>query len=79
MKLKVSREPGYYPNKKSISIKLVADRKSQKVLGAQIVGGEGVKGRIDLVAFALLMRATIDDLVNYDACYVPQLHLYGNQ
>jgi NADPH-dependent 2,4-dienoyl-CoA reductase/sulfur reductase-like enzyme len=61
----------YYPNKKSISIKLVADRKSQRVLGAQIVGGEGVKGRIDLVAFALLMRATVDDLVNYDACYVP--------
>jgi pyruvate/2-oxoglutarate dehydrogenase complex dihydrolipoamide dehydrogenase (E3) component len=62
---------GYYPNKKSISIKIVADRKSQRVLGAQIVGGEGVKGRIDLVAVALLMRATIDDLVNYDACYVP--------
>jgi NADPH-dependent 2,4-dienoyl-CoA reductase/sulfur reductase-like enzyme len=62
---------GYYPNKKSISIKVVADRKSQRVLGAQIVGGEGVKGRIDLVAFALLMRATVEDLVNYDACYVP--------
>ena len=61
----------YYPNKKSISIKLVADRKSQRVLGAQIVGGEGVKGRIDLIAFALLMKATIHDLVNYDACYVP--------
>jgi NADPH-dependent 2,4-dienoyl-CoA reductase/sulfur reductase-like enzyme len=62
---------GYYPNKKSISIKLMADRKSQSVLGAQVVGGEGVKGRIDLVAFALLMRATVDDLVDYDACYVP--------
>ena len=49
------------------------------VLGAQIVGGEGVKGRIDLVAFALLMRATIIDLVNYDACYVPPLHLFGSQ
>jgi NADPH-dependent 2,4-dienoyl-CoA reductase/sulfur reductase-like enzyme len=62
---------GYYPNNKSISIKLVADRKSRRVLGTQIVGGEGVKGRIDLIAFALLMKATIDDLVNYDACYVP--------
>jgi NADPH-dependent 2,4-dienoyl-CoA reductase/sulfur reductase-like enzyme len=61
----------YYPDKKSISIKLVADRESHMVLGAQIVGGEGVKGRIDLVAFALLMKATLDDLVNYDACYVP--------
>jgi NADPH-dependent 2,4-dienoyl-CoA reductase/sulfur reductase-like enzyme len=61
----------YYPGKKSISIKLVADRKSHMVLGAQIVGGEGVKGRIDLVAFASLMKATINDLVNYDSCYVP--------
>ena len=50
---------------------MVADRKSQRLLGAQIVGGEAVKGRIDLVAFALLMKATVDDLANYDACYVP--------
>lgn len=35
---------GYYPNKKAISIKLVTDRKSQRLLGAQIVGGEAVKG-----------------------------------
>jgi len=49
----------------------VADKESHMVLGAQIVGGDGVKGRIDLIAFALLMRANIDDLVNYDACYVP--------
>jgi hypothetical protein len=41
------------------------------VLGAQNIGGEGVKGRIDLVDFALSMRANVDDLVNYDACYVP--------
>jgi NADPH-dependent 2,4-dienoyl-CoA reductase/sulfur reductase-like enzyme len=62
---------GYYPNKKSISIKLVADRTSQRILGAQIVGGEAVKGRIDLIALALLMKATVSDLANYDACYVP--------
>jgi NADPH-dependent 2,4-dienoyl-CoA reductase/sulfur reductase-like enzyme len=62
---------GYYPNKKAISIKLIADRKSRRLLGAQIVGGEAVKGRIDLIAFALLMKATVDDLIYYDACYVP--------
>ena len=62
---------GYYPDKKSIIIKLVADKKSRRILGAQIIGGEAVKGRIDLIAFALLTRATIDDLANYDACYVP--------
>ena len=62
---------GYYPNKKSIIVKLVADKKSRRILGAQIIGGEAVKGRIDLIAFALLTSATIDDLANYDACYVP--------
>ena len=62
---------GYYPDKKSIIIKLVADKKSRTILGAQIIGGEAVKGRIDLIAFALLTGATVDDLANYDACYVP--------
>lgn len=62
---------GYYPDNKSIWIKLVADRKSKRILGAQIVGGEGVKGRIDLISFALLKKATIEDLANYDSCYVP--------
>ena len=62
---------GYYPTSKSIWIKIVADKKSQRVLGAQIVGGEAVKGRIDLIALALLLKANVSDLINYDACYVP--------
>ena len=56
---------------KPIWIKIVADRKSGRVLGSQIVGGEGVKERIDLIALALLLKADIRDLASYDACYVP--------
>jgi hypothetical protein len=41
------------------------------VLGSQIVGGEAVKGRIDIIALDLLLNANIADLANYDACYVP--------
>jgi NADPH-dependent 2,4-dienoyl-CoA reductase/sulfur reductase-like enzyme len=62
---------GYYPGSKPIWIKIVADRKSGRVLGSQIVGGEAVKERIDLIALALLLKADIRDLANYDACYVP--------
>lgn len=62
---------GYYPGNKPIWIKIVADRKTSKVLGAQIVGGEGVKERVDLIALALLLKADIRDLASYDACYVP--------
>jgi NADPH-dependent 2,4-dienoyl-CoA reductase/sulfur reductase-like enzyme len=61
----------YYPDNKSIWIKIVADRKSGRVLGSQIVGGEGVKERIDLIALALLLKTEISDLASYDACYVP--------
>ena len=62
---------GYYPGSKSIWIKIIADRKSGRILGSQIVGGEGVKERIDLIALALLLKADISDLADYDACYVP--------
>jgi NADPH-dependent 2,4-dienoyl-CoA reductase/sulfur reductase-like enzyme len=61
----------YYPDNKSIWIKIIADRKSGRILGSQIVGGEGVKERIDLIALALLLKADITDLSSYDACYVP--------
>ena len=41
------------------------------MLGPQIVGGEGVKERIDLISLALLLKADITDMANYYACYVP--------
>jgi len=61
----------YYPDSKPIWIKFIADRKSGRILGSQIVGGEGVKERIDLIALALLLKADLRDLSSYDACYVP--------
>ncbi len=61
----------YYPGNKPIWIKIVADKKTGRVLGSQIVGGEGVKERIDLISLALLLKADITDLASYDACYVP--------
>jgi pyruvate/2-oxoglutarate dehydrogenase complex dihydrolipoamide dehydrogenase (E3) component len=62
---------GYYPGCKPIWIKIVADRKSGRVMGSQIIGGEAVKERIDLIALALLLKVDIRDLASYDACYVP--------
>lgn len=61
----------YYPDNKSIWIKIIADKKSGRILGSQIIGGEAVKERIDLIALALLLKADIRDLASYDACYVP--------
>jgi NADPH-dependent 2,4-dienoyl-CoA reductase/sulfur reductase-like enzyme len=53
---------GYYPGARSITIKLVFDPKEGRVLGAQIVGSEGVDKRIDVLATAMAMNATVRDI-----------------
>jgi rhodanese-related sulfurtransferase len=61
----------YYPARKSLLLKLIADRKSRKMLGLQAVGfGEAVK-RIDVMATALVFGATLDDLPAIDLGYAP--------
>ncbi len=60
----------YYPGQKPIRVKIVAD-KSGKLLGAQAVGLGVVDKRIDVLATAIQMNATIDDVANLDLAYAP--------
>ena len=61
----------YYPENRPIIIKLVADRKTSKILGAQIIGkGEGIK-RIDVVASVLRFGGSVKDIVDLDLGYAP--------
>lgn len=61
----------YYPGAEEVSLKLVYDRKSRKLLGAQAFGKEGVDKRIDVAATALAGGLTIDDLAELDLAYAP--------
>jgi len=62
---------GYILGSKRVIIKLVADRKTSKIIGCQVVGeGEGVK-RIDVVATALKYGATTKDIADIDLGYAP--------
>ena len=61
----------YYPTHKPILLKLIADRKTKRILGIQAAGpGEAVK-RIDVVATAMAFGATVDDLPSLDLGYAP--------
>jgi len=61
----------YYPTHKAVLLKLIADRKTKKVLGLQAAGlGETVK-RVDVVATALMFGATVEDLPALDLGYAP--------
>lgn len=63
---------GYYPGAQGMSIKLLFAPDSGKVLGAQIVGGEGVDKRIDVLAMAIHAGMTVFDLEEVELAYAPQ-------
>ncbi len=61
----------YYPAAKTIMLKVIADRKSRRLLGLQVVGpGEGDK-RVDVAATAITARMTVDDVAHLDLAYAP--------
>ncbi len=61
----------YYPGTSQITVKLIADRSTGRLLGAQIIGGEGVLARINAIATLLAMRATVRDAFFSDLAYAP--------
>ncbi len=60
-----------YPGSKEITIKLVFDGSSGKLLGAQMVGGEQVAKRLDVIAAAIQAGWTVEELAGLDASYAP--------
>lgn len=61
----------YYPDAKSIVVKLIAERATGRLLGGQIIGEEGAAKRIDVIATALIHGLTAQDIVNLDLSYAP--------
>lgn len=62
---------GYYPGGKELVLKILYDRKSARLLGAQAFGKEGVEKRIDSLAVALHGKMTLHDLAEIDLSYAP--------
>ena len=62
---------GYYPGGKLMTMKVVFERGSYRLLGAQIVGYEGVDKRIDVLAAAIRAGMKATDLKDLDLAYAP--------
>jgi NADPH-dependent 2,4-dienoyl-CoA reductase/sulfur reductase-like enzyme/rhodanese-related sulfurtransferase len=62
---------GYYPDAKMMAIKLIFSPGSGKILGAQIIGNDGVDKRIDVVATAIHGSMTVYDLEELELAYAP--------
>jgi NADPH-dependent 2,4-dienoyl-CoA reductase/sulfur reductase-like enzyme/rhodanese-related sulfurtransferase len=66
---------GYYPGAEAMTLKLLFDPQTGRVLGAQAVGGAGVDKRIDVLAVAIQAGMTVFDLEEMELAYAPQ---YGS-
>ncbi|MGY1822461.1 FAD-dependent oxidoreductase [Geodermatophilus sp. SYSU D00079] len=62
---------GYFPGAEPIAVKLVSDRGSGELLGAQVVGGTGSGKRIDVLATAIWAGLTAEEFAGSDLSYAP--------
>jgi NADPH-dependent 2,4-dienoyl-CoA reductase/sulfur reductase-like enzyme len=62
---------GYYPGAGDIKTKLVFEKGSGRLLGAQIIGQEGAAKRIDVIATALWNEMSVEEMVSLDLSYAP--------
>ncbi|MEV6376065.1 FAD-dependent oxidoreductase [Micromonospora musae] len=62
---------GYYPGTRPMTVKLIAEKPSGRLLGAQIVGWSEAAKRIDTLAAALWNGMTVDDMTALDLGYAP--------
>lgn len=62
---------GYYPGAEKISVKLVINKQTQRILGGQIVGFKGSAKRIDTIATAITVGLTVQQLMDLDLAYAP--------
>lgn len=61
----------YYPGATNMSIKTIFEKDTGKILGAQIVGNDGVDKRCDVFATAIRAGMTAKDLTELELCYAP--------
>lgn len=62
---------GYYPGAKMLAIKVLFRKSDGRLLGAQVLGEDGVPKRIDSFAMAIQMGCTVYDLEESELCYAP--------
>ncbi|SOC21668.1 CoA-disulfide reductase [Ureibacillus xyleni] len=66
-----SSHAGYYPGAAPIALKLIFDKETGKIFGAQAVGADGVDKRMDVIATAIKGNLTVEDLTNLELSYAP--------
>jgi NADH oxidase (H2O2-forming) len=67
----------YHPAHEKMYVKILADPKTHRVIGAQFAGGDGVKERADFLAFAIRKGAKVEELATMENVYSPPIGALG--
>ncbi|MDQ3760510.1 MAG: FAD-dependent oxidoreductase [Actinomycetota bacterium] len=62
---------GYFPGAVPVTVKMIAERRTGRLLGAQLVGREGSGKRVDVCAVALWNKMTVEEMTGLDLGYAP--------
>jgi NADPH-dependent 2,4-dienoyl-CoA reductase/sulfur reductase-like enzyme len=71
--IEATNRAGYLPDAQEMTVKMVAEKGTGRLLGAQIVGGDAAAKRIDVVATALWNEMRVHDMIDVDLSYAPPL------
>jgi NADPH-dependent 2,4-dienoyl-CoA reductase/sulfur reductase-like enzyme len=72
-RIEATTKATYFPGSEAMTVKVLAERESGRLLGGQIVGHEGAGKRIDVLATAIWNEMTADDFTSVDLGYAPPL------
>jgi NADPH-dependent 2,4-dienoyl-CoA reductase/sulfur reductase-like enzyme len=70
-KIESTTRAGYFPGTAKMTVKLLAEKRSGRLLGGQIVGKEGAGKRIDVLATALTAELDVEEMTALDLSYAP--------
>jgi NADPH-dependent 2,4-dienoyl-CoA reductase/sulfur reductase-like enzyme len=70
-KVRSTNRAGYFPGAVAMTVKLLAEKRTGRLLGAQIVGRAEAAKRIDALAIALWNEMTVDEMTGLDLGYAP--------
>ena len=71
VRVESTNRAGYFPGAEPMTVKLIVERHSGRMLGAQIVGRSEAAKRIDTLAVALWNKMTVDEMASLDLGYAP--------
>src|SRR5690606_35004855 len=69
--IETTSKAGYFPGARTMTVKMVAERACGRLLGVQIVGGDGSAKRIDTAAVAITAEMSVADVIELDLAYAP--------